>query len=247
MKNIGLLILAIIFGIGFTPADHPITVYLIGDSTMSEKRITAYPETGWGMPFKYYFKETVRVENHARNGRSTRTFFEEGRWEPVLESMKEGDYVFIQFGHNDENPTKSRYTTPDDYQMYLRKYVTETRENGGQPVLMTPVSRRKFIDGKQVETHEEYSALVRKVANELSVPFIDMDILSQQLYNSVGEDKSTLLFLQLQPGQNPNYPNGITDNTHFSETGARMIAELVLSAIAELELDLANHIIEGED
>src|SRR5690349_16962112 len=83
--------------------DEPIKVYLVGDSTMSEKETKAYPETGWGMPFVYFFDSTVVIENHAKNGRSTRTFISENRWQPVADKLKAGDYVFIQFGHNDES------------------------------------------------------------------------------------------------------------------------------------------------
>ena len=230
--------------------DQPgeINVYLVGDSTMSEKRITRYPETGWGMPFASYFQAGVTVENHAVNGRSTRTFKEEGRWEPILEKLNPGDYVFIQFGHNDEVETKTSYTKPDEYQMYLRKYVSESRGKGAIPVLLTPITRRKFDEnGKLIETHELYSELMREVAAAANVPLIDMDRKSQALLNELGPDKSTLLFLHLKPGQNPNYPDGVIDNTHFSETGARMMAELVLSGIRELNLGLAEAIIRGED
>lgn len=225
-----------------------ITVYLVGDSTMSIKRASAYPETGWGMPFVQFFDSSITVENHARNGRSTRSFVEEGRWDPILNKLQPGDYVFVQFGHNDEVPSKATYTKPDEFQMYLRKYVNETRSKEAIPILMTPVSRRRFDDsGMQVETHEEYSELLREVAKELDVPLIDMDRKSQDLYNTLGEDKSTLLFLHLEEGQNPNYPEGVTDNTHFNETGARMIAELVLKGIQEEKLELSSHIKRPED
>lgn len=225
-----------------------ITVYLVGDSTMSIKRASAFPETGWGMPFVQFFDSTVTIENHARNGRSTRSFIEEGRWDPILEKLQPGDYVFVQFGHNDEVPSKATYTKPEEFQKYLRKYVNETRSKEAIPILLTPVSRRRFDDsGKQVETHEQYSELLREVAKELDVPLIDIDRKSQALFNSLGEDKSTLLFLHLEKGQNPNYPNGVKDNTHFNETGARMIAELVLKGIQEEKLGLSSHIKRPED
>ena len=251
MKISGSIILLSLFAIfslmAFKQADTPV-IYLVGDSTMSDKRISSYPETGWGMPFQYYFSDEVMVENHARNGRSTRTFIEEGRWDTIKKTLKAGDFVFVQFGHNDENPTKTRYTPPEQYQQLLRLYVSETREKGAHPILLTPITRRKFDDnGKIQETHEEYSALMREVAEAENVPLIDMDRKSQALLNNIGEEKSTLLFLHLQPGQNPNYPDGITDNTHFSETGARMMAELVLKGLEELDHELAQYITEGEE
>lgn len=208
---------------------------------MSEKEVSAYPETGWGTPFSHYFESGVTIENHAVNGRSTRTFIEEGRWDPIVSNLKEGDYVFIQFGHNDEVPTKSRYTPPDQFQQFLRQYITDTRDKGALPVLLTPITRRQFDENGTVkETHEEYSELMREVAESENVPLIDMDRKSQTLLNEIGEEKSTLLFLHLNPGQNPNYPEGITDNTHFSETGARMMAELVIQGMSELELEVVS-------
>ncbi|MEX2603143.1 MAG: rhamnogalacturonan acetylesterase, partial [Gracilimonas sp.] len=210
------LLVAIIGGgifLAFTTNEKPI-VYLVGDSTMSVKDVEAYPETGWGMPFVHYFTSGIEIENHARNGRSTRTFMEEGRWHVILRELKEGDYVFIQFGHNDEVPSKSRYTPPAQYQELLRQYISESLEKGATPILLTPITRRQFDDdGKVKETHEQYSELVREVAASEDVAIIDMDRKSQALLNEIGEEKSTLLFLQLKAGQNPHYPGGITDNT----------------------------------
>ncbi len=221
-----------------------VTVYVIGDSTMSVKDESAYPETGWGMPFKYFFDSTVTVSNHARNGRSTRTFISEGRWAAVTSTLKKGDYVFIQFGHNDESKEKTdRYTPPDQYRLNLKRFISETRARAATPVLLTPVSRRKFSNGMAVETHEAYSALVREVAEEEQVAFIDLDAKSRMLYQEFGEDKSTLLFLQLKPGEHPNYPDGKNDNTHFNELGARLIAQLVLDEIRQSKLALKDRIV----
>jgi len=249
-KSVGLVIfiaISVMIFTAFTQNSKPI-IYLVGDSTMSEKRLSSYPETGWGMPFPDYLTDEVEVQNHARNGRSTSSFMEEGRWDTILKTLKEGDFVIIQFGHNDEVPTKSRYTPPKEFQKLLRQYVAESREKGASPLLLTPITRRQFNeDGKVKETHEQYSALMREVAKSEEVPLIDMDRKSQALLEKIGEDKSTLLFLQLEPGQNPNYPDGVTDNTHFSETGARMMAELVLQGFKELDHELAKYIVEGEE
>ena len=219
------------------------TVYLIGDSTIADKEVKAYPETGWGMPFKYFFDSTVVVENHAKNGRSTRTFLSENRWTPIYDKLKPGDYVLIQFGHNDESREKTdRYTTPEDYKKNLTRFVEESRSKGAVPIVLTPVSRRKFTDGKQQETHKEYSALVAEVAQSTKAAFIDLDRLSRELYQSMGEEHSKLLFLQLEAGEHPNYPDGKVDNTHFSELGARKIAQLVLAEIKRLQLGLSDHV-----
>lgn len=222
-----------------------LTIFLAGDSTMSIKEIRAYPETGWGMPFVHFFDTTVRIENRAKNGRSTRTFIEEGLWDKLIKDVKGDDYVFIQFGHNDESPDKvDRYTSPEQYKINLVRFVEETRRKKGKPILLTPVSRRRFKEGKQVETHEVYSKIVRELASQLKVPFIDLDKKSQELYQKTGEEASKLFFLQLEPGEHPNYPEGKVDNTHFSELGARKIAQIVLAEIKALNLDLANHIVK---
>ncbi|HEX9956414.1 MAG TPA: GntR family transcriptional regulator, partial [Fibrella sp.] len=116
-----------------------ITVYLIGDSTMSVKQVKAYPETGWGMPFVHFFDESVTVDNRAMNGRSTKSFIEENRWQPVVDQLREGVYVFIQFGHNDEVKTKKTYTPEAEYRTNLIRFITESRAKKAIPVLLTPV------------------------------------------------------------------------------------------------------------
>ena len=223
-----------------------ITIYLIGDSTIANKEIVAYPETGWGMPFTYFFDSTVVVDNRAKNGRSTRTFISENRWQPIVDNLKEGDYVFMQFGHNDESKEKTdRYTSPEDYKKNLTLFINETRSKKAIPVVLTPVTRRKFIDGKIQETHIEYSALAAEVATQQKVAFIDLDKISRNMLQSFGEENSKLLFMQLEPGEHPNYPNGRNDNTHFTELGARKIAQLVLAEIRTLHLELADRIVKG--
>lgn len=245
MKSSLLYIWIYLFSVSFSGKQSKVTVYLIGDSTMAPKASTAYPETGWGMPFTYFFDSTVVVENHAMNGRSTRTFISEGRWNTVFEKLKTGDYVFIQFGHNDESKEKTdRYTAPDDYKKNLSRFITDSRAKGAIPVLLTPVARRKFNDqGNIMESHPDYSPLVHAVARQVNAPLIDLDKRSQALYQEFGKENSKLLFLQLKPGEHPNYPEGKDDNTHFNELGARLIAQLVLEGIRNLKLDLANRII----
>ena len=226
--------------------DKKIRVYLIGDSTMANKETKAFPETGWGMPFAYFFDSTVVVDNRARNGRSTKSFLSENLWQQVINNLKPGDYVFIQFGHNDEVKEKTdRYTTPDEYKSNLKRFIQETRDKKGIPILLTPVTRRNFDkEGKIEETHLVYSGLVREVALETRVAFIDMDKKSRELLQQFGETNSKLLYLQLQPGENPNYPQGKNDNTHFNELGARKMAEIVLAEVRLLQIELASHIVK---
>ncbi|HRX93538.1 MAG TPA: rhamnogalacturonan acetylesterase, partial [Chitinophagaceae bacterium] len=213
--------------------------------TMSIKETKAYPETGWGMPFAYFWDSSVTIVNLAKNGRSTKTFISEGLWKSIMDDANEGDYVIIQFGHNDESvEKKERYATPDTFKMNLTRFIKETRNKKAIPILFTPVSRRKFDkDGNAVETHKEYSALTREVAKEQNVLFVDLDEKSRALYQQFGEQNSKLLFLQLQPGEHPNYPDGKIDNTHFNELGARLIAQLVLKELKDLNIELKERII----
>lgn len=225
-----------------------ITIWLCGDSTMSIKEAKAFPETGWGMPFVYFWDSTVKVENLAKNGRSTKTFLSEKLWQMVVDNAKEGDYVFIQFGHNDESKDKGeRYATPDTFRMNLRKFISDARVKKTIPVLITPVSRRRFDnDGQAFETHKEYSAYVKEVADAEKVLFIDLDTKSRELYQQFGKENSKLLFLQLKPGEHPNYPDGKEDNTHFNELGARLIAQLVLAEVRILIPDLSERVVKPE-
>ena len=228
------------------PEKKKITIWMCGDSTMSIKEKKAYPETGWGMPFVHFWDSTVRIENHAKNGRSTKTFISEKLWQNVIDNVKEGDYVFIQFGHNDEAKEKTeRYTTPDEYKYNIKKFISEARVKKAILVLFTPVSRRRFDnDGNAIETHIEYSALVREVAASEKVPMIDMDKKTMELYRQFGKENSRWLFLQLKPGEHPNYPEGRDDNTHFNELGARLVAQIALAELQKLFPDLADRVIK---
>src|SRR6478672_6228111 len=182
-----LFVTSFLFLLAFTFPPKKTKVWLIGDSTMANKEIKAFPETGWGMPFTYFFDSTVVVDNRAKNGRSTQSFIDEKLWQPVVENLSEGDYVFIQFGHNDEVPTKKTYTTEEQFKNNLIRYVNETRAKKAIAVLITPVARRKFdSSGHVVGTHEVYSQIVRNVAAQLSVPLIDLDRKSQALLEKMG-------------------------------------------------------------
>lgn len=226
-----------------SPQSQRIVIHLAGDSTMAPKLAEKRPETGWGEMLQDFFDTTqVHVENHARNGRSTRTFIEEGRWTSLVDSLRAGDYVFIQFGHNDESRDKiDRYTPPADFRANLERFVRETRSKGANPVLMTPVMRRRFDkNGVFHDSHGEYPDIVRSVAKEQRVPLIDMHRRTEVLLKLFGPHASSALFLQLPPRENANYPNGILDNTHFSPFGAKIMASLAVEGIREAGLPLAS-------
>ncbi|HEX2080115.1 MAG TPA: pectinesterase family protein [Longimicrobium sp.] len=229
----------------FASADPPVSLYLAGDSTIAQKLVTRRPETGWGEMLQQYFDiDRVRVQNHARNGRSTRTFLSEGRWRAIVDALRPGDYVFIQFGHNDGSADKmDRYTPPADYRANLARFVAEVRAKQANPVLMTPVMRRRFDEnGVFYDAHGEYPDIVRSVAAELRVPLIDMHRSSERVLREYGAERSRRLFLHLAPGENANYPQGLEDNTHFSPAGAEVMAGLAVEGIRQSVPALAAHL-----
>jgi len=236
------LVAAIIFMSLIIPPKK-ITVWMIGDSTMSIKQPKAFPETGWGMEFPAFFDESVTVANLAMNGRSTQSFRSENRWQPVLDGLKEGDYVFIEFGHNDEKVDKPNVgTSLQQFKANLVQYVVETRERKGIPVLMTPIARRSFKDGVLQDTHKGYPDVVRQVADSLKVPMIDMLQKTSQLLTKLGEQGSIQLFNYVAPGH-VNYPEGKKDDTHLSPEGAKQVAALAAEGIKELKLELATRLL----
>jgi lysophospholipase L1-like esterase len=223
----------------------PVTIFLAGDSTMAAKLPDKRPETGWGEKLGQFFRDgSVRIENRAMNGRSTKTFISEGRWQTIIDDLTKGDFVFVQFGHNDQSKDKGeRYTPPDDYKKNLIRFVEEVRAKGGTPVLFTPVMRRRFDkDGRFYDTHGEYPGIVRTVAHEYEVPLIDMHKLSESVIVKYGVGDSKRLFLQLKAGENMNYPNGIEDNTHFSPLGADEMARLAVTEIRNNKLNIKKYL-----
>jgi len=236
MKKISFILSAVLLLSFIQPIKKKTKVYLIGDSTIAIKETKSYPETGWGMPFAYFFDSTIEVDNRAKNGRSTRTFISENRWQPVADSLQEGDYVFIQFGHNDGKVTDSlRYTNPHTaYRYNLIQFVKEAREKGAIPILFSPIARRNFNEqGVLISKHETYSMEMRLVAQEFNVPFIDMEYLTESLEIAYGPEKSKQLHLHFKPGEVPYYPEGKDDDTHLSIKGATEIAKI---AVAQLKL-----------
>jgi lysophospholipase L1-like esterase len=230
-----------------------VTVYLAGDSTMATKTAEKRPETGWGEYFQSQFDEKkVRVENHAQNGRSTKSFIDEGRWQTIVDKLKKGDYVFIQFGHNDQkSEDPKRYAAPNGaYRENLIRFVNDVRAKKAFPVLMTPVMRRRFNEkGEFYDTHGEYPDAVRKVAAELKVPFIDMHRRSESVIKNLGAEASRRLFLILAPRAHPNYPEGVDDNTHFAAFGAEQMARAAADGLRETNAPLRKHLLtdKGEN
>ncbi|MBN1820338.1 MAG: rhamnogalacturonan acetylesterase [Prolixibacteraceae bacterium] len=221
------------------------TIYTIGDSTMANKKSEVYPETGWCQVINKYFNKTITFQNHAVNGRSSKSFIDEGRWQVVLDSLKKGDYVFIQFGHNDQKEYDStRYTTPfGTYNDNLRKFVKETRDRGATPILITSIVRRKFgEDGKLIDTHGDYPLAMKEVAKELNVDLIDLQKITEDWVNKLGDEPSKEMYLWTSP--NEKYSEGRKDDTHLSEAGADHVAKLMLEECIKKNLGFSGEIIQ---
>lgn len=222
------------------------TLFLIGDSTMSNKENPEKnPEHGWGQVLPQFLNTEIELQNHAMNGRSSKSFRTEGRWDTVEKQLKKGDFVVIQFGHNDQkikNPSK--FTNPyTQYRANLERYVNETRAKGAIPILMTSITRRNFTEhGVLVDTHKEYPLVVRLVADDMNVSFVDMQLLTEQMEISAGLEKSKLLHLHFKAGENAYYSKDIEDNTHLSKLGAETVAKLALDSLKNLKTGLEKYI-----
>lgn len=217
-------------------------LFVIGDSTAASYPAEREPLTGWAQVLQDYFDPgKLIVHDKARSGRSSKSFMEEGAWADVRACLRPGDYVLIQFGHNDEKKQdKSRYTEPEStYREYLMTYVQETRESGATPFLATPIERNVWLDGATLrQTHGAYPDAVRAVARQADVALIDMQALTKQLLEEMGSTEAGTLFMNLKPGQWPRYPEGSSDNTHLQTRGAHAICRLFVERIREMDTSM---------
>lgn len=210
---------------------------------MATKKQEVFPETGWSQVLPQFLDNTVTVHNHAVNGRSSKSFIDEGRWQLVLDSLQQGDVLFIQFGHNDQKEYDStRYTTPfGTYSENLERFVNEAREKGAKPILFTSIVRHKFgEDGKLIDTHGDYPSAMRQVAQKLNVPLVDLQKLTENWINSLGDEGSKAMYLYTEP--NEYYPEGRKDDTHLSVEGAKNVARLAMEECKQKKLDFSGRI-----
>ena len=277
-----LCLAAVVLMLSLTSADtkRPITIFMIGDSTMANKPLDGNnQERGWGQMLSGFFTDDIRVDNHALNGRSSLSFILEGEWQKVYDAIKPGDYVFIQFGHNDEKiKSENRGTRPGtpepalcpdqwgrpaSFDDNLRKFVNETREKGGIPVLFNSIARRSFFENQNaaeeddlfgkgitlktegdslVETHiitrgdgtvDDYLEAPRRIAKEMKVPFVEMNAISKKVILGEGVEGSKGLFCWLPANTFAAAPKGREDNTHLRISGARKMCAATIDAIGE--------------
>lgn len=226
-------------------ASAQITLFVCGDSTAATKDITkGSPERGWGHMLQPFFDPAeVVVENHAVNGRSTKSFVTLGHWQKVEERMKPGDYVFIEFGHNDTKESDTtRFTTPEQYGKNLLRYIEIIRSKGATPVLLTQVCRRWWKQGELADSHGEYLKECHRVAKESGVLFIDAEKLTRDWLTPLGDEGSQKYFMNLPAGKYPSHPEGKNDNTHFTVPGARIVARMICQEIERVIPSLGKHI-----
>lgn len=274
-RLIVLLVSAVMTAAGIHAQEQKPVIYMIGDSTMADKNLEGgSPERGWGQMLPGFLSEDIAVSNHAKNGRSTKSFIDEGLWDNVVSRIRPGDYVFIQFGHNDEKPDPARHTDAGgSFDDNLRKFVIESRSKGGIPVLFNSIVRRKFGDpddtqgisdaishddhyyrenaeivsvkqsgSKLADTHGAYIESPRRIAEELDVPFVDMNRITHDLVEGMGPERSKEIFLWIPPKTVASHPAGKEDDTHLNIRGARLITGLTIDAIAEAVPGLAPYV-----
>ncbi len=242
MRNLKILVvlsLATLMILSFKSADK-VNVWMIGDSTMANKQPDKAPETGWGMVMNEFVKTNVAVHNHALNGRSSKSFLDEGRWTVIYDSIQPGDYVIIQFGHNDEKPAEKLHTDPSTtYKQLLKKYIDEARAKGANPIICSSIVRRHF-DGKGglKDTHGAYISAAREIAVETGTPYVDMEAKTRTVVAGLGSEKSKSLYLFCKPGEYPNRKDGVQDSTHLNRRGALTVAGLFVKEVKKQKLPL---------
>ncbi len=213
-------------------------IFWAGDSTVKENTFTSYPQTGIAQGLRLYLKRDIEIRNHAENGRSTKSFIDESRLAAIYDEMREGDFLFIQFGHNDaKEEDESRFAPAyGAYQENLEKFVRAARDRKAYPVLITPLSRRQFIDANtlKVDIHGDYPDAMKAVADKLEVPIIDLYASSRQQIEDMGAYRSRDCFMHLPKGVFSNYPDGLMDNTHLKYEGAVIFAGLVAAGLKQL-------------
>lgn len=225
-------------------------VFWAGDSTVKQNYYMSFPQTGIGQAFPLYLQKKIKVENYAENGRSTKSFIDEKRLEYIDRDISTGDFLFIQFGHNDEKPDEARYTEPyGSYQENLKKMIDVARKHGAYPLLITPLYRRLFNeDGKTLieNTHLNYPQAMIDLGKELDVPVVDLCKLSKAKIEEAGQELTKEWFIHVPAGKYPNFPEGKEDNTHLKYEGAYIFAGIIAEEIRKIGGVYASILVDPE-
>ncbi|GAC14465.1 rhamnogalacturonan acetylesterase [Aliiglaciecola lipolytica] len=229
----------------FSLPNNQLTLHLVGDSTMSNKPNSAFPERGWGQLLPQFFNRKLSIKNHAANGRSTRRFIDEGRWSVVLSELHIDDYVLIQFGHNDQKvEDPKRYASvEEDYPAFLHRYIQDVKSKGAIPLIASSICRRHFNENGELERKLiDYAQAAKKVALEEDIVFFDLNQISCQFLAKIGEQQSQQYFIQVPAGLYTRYPDGKIDNTHLNVIGASKIAQLFVLELKSKKHPLFNYV-----
>lgn len=251
MKKIILIPLLAFIICAFTASDKPVTIFIAGDSTaQSYKEEKDGLIKGWGQMLPLFLDDNVRVVNHAMGGRSTKTFISEGRWERLLSEVSPGDYVFVQFGHNDASTRPERHASYEDYRNNLIRFIEDVRAKKANPVLLTSVVMRTFDKkGNLVDDRlKGYPVITRQVAKEYNVPMIDVNLKTRDFITLLGDSASIPYYRWVEPGVDHAKPEGLKDDTHMMEKGATQVASFVAEGIKDLNLTgLSEHILLNDN
>lgn len=228
-----------------TPVDDAITVFLAGDSTVTDQQLEPY--SAWGQMLPAFFDAKVAVANHAESGESIRSFVGERRLEKVLSMIKPGDYLLVQFGHNDQKAGPEHLDAAGGYRDYVRRYIADARAKGAHPVLVTSMERRNFdAAGRHiVPSLEGYPQALREVGAELGVPVLDLNARSIPFYEALGPEEAKRAFVHFPAGSFPGQDQALADDTHFSAYGAYELAKCVVEEIKANVPALAAHLRPG--
>jgi len=232
-----------VYAIEITKVDDAITVYLAGDSTVTDQ--TREPWASWGQMLPRFFKPDVAIANHAESGESLKSFIGERRLEKILSQIKAGDYLFIQFAHNDQKPGSAHVEPFTTYKEHLKLFINEARKHGATAVLVTSMHRRRFdAEGKIINTLGDYPEAMRQTATGENVALIDLNAMSKVFFEALGPEKSKKAFVHYPAGTFPGQNEELKDDSHFNEYGAYEIARYVAEAIKKSNLDLAKYVID---
>ena len=238
MKNL-LLLFAMVL-LTASAGKKTVTLFMVGDSTMADKtELDISPEVGWGQVFPTFLNDKIVVQNHAMNGRSTKSFQVEGRWQVVLDRISKGDIVILEFGHNDQKITDPvRYASVPDYMDNLRKMTREAQAKGATVIIATPISRRHFdsTTGELIPKHTSYPYAARMVAKEMNVALLDLEEATTEWLMTLGDEASKQYFMNVAPGECKKFPDGKIDNTHLRENGALVVGKMAAKMVLDQKI-----------
>lgn len=243
-KMIFPLLLILLCSFGFS--GRKTTIFIAGDSTAQTYREEKDGLIkGWGQMLPLFLDNKIALSNHAMGGRSTKSFIAEGRWDSLISQVRAGDFVLIQFGHNDASTKPERHASYEDYRKNLVKFITDVRAKKATPILLTSVVMRTFVKGNLVDDRlKGYPVIVRQLAREMNVPLVDINLKTRDFITLLGDSASIPYYRHVKPGEDPKKPEGLVDDTHTMEKGATNVAKFVAEGLQELNIKgLSKHIV----